>query len=237
MPADLLRRRPDVRQAELQAAALGAQIGVAQAELYPRFFLFGTLGWSATDIADASLGDPGFGASFGPSFRWPVFHYGRLRNRVRAADARFEQALINYQNTVLNAAREVEDAMTGVYRSSQLTEVLSKSVASAKRSTQIAMLQYKEGLANYTRVLDSTRSLTAQQDLYIQAQGDTLINMIAIYKALGGGWQLGKGNAFVPLYVQERMKQRTKWGGLTEISHGEQLPVVPDNDRIRKPDW
>jgi outer membrane protein TolC len=118
MPADLLRRRPDVRQAELLAGAQGARIGVAQAELYPSFYLFGTLGWSATDVAGASLDDPGFGASFGPSFRWPIFHYGRLRNRVRVADAQFEQTLINYQNVVLNAAREVEDAMTGFYRSS-----------------------------------------------------------------------------------------------------------------------
>jgi NodT family efflux transporter outer membrane factor (OMF) lipoprotein len=237
MPADLLRRRPDVRQAELQAAALGAQIGVAQAELYPSFSLFGTLGWSATDIADASLGDPGFGAGFGPAFRWPIFNYGRIRNRVRVADARFEQALITYQNAVLNAAREVEDAMTGFYRSKQLAELLSKSVDAAKRSTQIAMLQYKEGLANYTRVLDSTRSLTAQQDQFIQARGDTLINMVAIYKALGGGWQLSKGDAFVPFMVQERMKQRTKWGDLIEISHGEQLQVLPDDTPIRRPDW
>jgi hypothetical protein len=99
------------------------------------------------------------------------------------------------------------------------------------------MLQYKEGLANYTRVLDSTRSLTAQQDQFIQARGDTLINMVAIYKALGGGWQLSKGDAFVPFMVQERMKQRTKWGDLIEISHGEQLQVLPDDTPIRRPDW
>jgi len=237
MPAELLRRRPDIRRAELQAAAQGARIGIARGEMLPSFSLFGTLGWSGTNAANASLADPAFSAAAGPAFKWPIFNYGRLRNRVRVGDARFEQAMTGYQNSVLNAAREVEDAMTGFFRSAQEADALKNSVDAAKRSTEISMLQYKEGLADYTRVLDSTRSLAAQWDRYTQTRGDIAINLIGLYKALGGGWELSRGKDFVPIDVREKMEQRTNWGNLLEISNGDQLPTVPENGFWRKPSW
>jgi len=237
MPAELLRRRPDIRQAELLAASQGARIGIARAEMLPSFSLFGNLGWSGTDAANASLTDPSFGRAAGPAFSWPIFNYGRLRNQVRVEDARFEQALIGYQNTVLNAAREVEDAMTGFFRSRQEADNLEKSVEAAKRSTEISMLQYKEGLADYNRVLDSNRSLAAQWDRYLQTQGNVAINLIALYKALGGGWELSRGQDFVPVDVRNKMEQRTNWGNLLEISNEAQLPEVPEKGLWRNPSW
>jgi len=152
-------------------------------------------------------------------------------------DARFEQALIGYQNTVLNAAREVEDAMTGFFRSRQEADNLEKSVEAAKRSTEISMLQYKEGLADYNRVLDSNRSLAAQWDRYLQTQGNVAINLIALYKALGGGWELSRGQDFVPVDVRNKMEQRTNWGNLLEISNEAQLPEVPEKGLWRNPSW
>ena len=237
IPADLLRRRPDIKQAELQAAAQGARIGVAKANLLPSFSLFGTLGWSATDVANASLSDPYFGGSIGPAFRWPIFNYGRLRNQVRVEDARFEQSLTNYQNVVLNAAREVEDALTGFVQSGMQAASLDKSVTAAKRSTELSMLQYKEGRADYQRVLDSTRALALQWDQYIQTQGNIAFNLIATYKALGGGWQMRLGNEFVPVAVQDDMRQRTNWGDLLGITSDEPLKAPEREDLWRWPDW
>ena len=223
IPADLLRRRPDIKQAELQAAAQCAQIGVARSELFPSFSLNGTLGWSANDSGDNSLGDmftkTSYGFSFGPSFAWNFLNYGRLKNQIRVQDALFEQTLINYKETVLNAAQEVEDAMVGFLLSKTQANYLKESAEAAKRSSDLSMLQYKEGIVDYQRVLDSNLSLTQQQDQYAQTKGEIITNLIAVYKALGGGWQVRLGQDFVPLAVQEEMSERTDWGGLLEIKN------------------
>lgn len=218
IPADILRRRPDVRKAEMQAAAQSAQIGIARADLFPSFTLFGSLGWAATDRGDGNLGDifegNGFSYSFGPAFKWNLFHYGRLKNNVRIQDARFQQLLSSYTNVVLNAAREVEDAMQNLELIAQEAELLKKGVESSKKSTELAILQYREGLADYQRVLDSTRALTQKQDQYAQTRGRIGVNVISLYKALGGGWQIKNQGNLVPLEVQQEMAARTDWGTL-----------------------
>ena len=215
-PADLLRRRPDIRKLEMQTAAQSAQIGVAITELYPSFTLFGSLGWSADDAAGNSLGDifesNSFSYSFGPAFRWKLFQYGRLKNQVRIQDARLEQLIITYQNTVLNAAREVEDGMTGLVYQQKEAKFVGQGVKSSKRSMELSILQYQEGLADYQRVLDSTRALTQKQDQFAQLQGRIATSFVSIYKALGGGWQLREGNGFIPAAVKEKMQNRTDWG-------------------------
>jgi NodT family efflux transporter outer membrane factor (OMF) lipoprotein len=220
IPADLLRRRPDIRQAELLAAAQSALIGVALTELYPSFTLFGTLGWSASDAGGNSLGDifssDGFSYTFGPAFKWNIFNYGRLKNQVRIEDARLEQLLTTYQNTVLNAAREVEDSMAGLVYSQKEAEYLGQGVVTSKRSVELSTLQYREGLADYNRVLDSTRALTQKQDQYAQLQGTIATQFISLYKALGGGWQIRFDNDFVPQAVKRKMEERTDWGDLLD---------------------
>ncbi len=216
IPADLLRRRPDIRKLEMQAAAQSAQIGVAITELYPSFTLFGSLGWSASDSAGNSLGDifesNSFSYSFGPAFRWKLFQYGRLKNQVRIQDARLEQLISIYQNTVLNAAREVEDGMTGLVYKQKEAQFVGQGVKSSKRSMELSILQYQEGLADYQRVLDSTRALTQKQDQFAQLQGSIATSFVSIYKALGGGWQLRGDSDFIPASIKEKMQKRTDWG-------------------------
>lgn len=217
-PAELLRRRPDIRRAEMQAAAQSAQIGIARTELFPSFTLFGSLGWSSNDRGENSLGDifdsNSFSYSFGPAFKWNLFHYGRLKNQVRVQDARFEQLLANYQNSVLNAAREVEDAMQSLGEAHLEVELLGQGVETSKRSTELSMLQYEEGLADYQRVLDSTRSLTQKQDQYAQTKGKIATLNIGLFKAFGGGWQIREGKNYLPKETRAQMVERTDWGTL-----------------------
>ena len=241
IPADLLRRRPDIKQAELLAAAQCAQIGVSRAELFPSFSLNGTMGWSANNSGENSLGDmftkTSYGFSFGPSFAWNFLNYGRLKNQVRVQDALFEQTLVNYKDVVLSAAQEVEDAMVGFLLSRTQAKYLKESAQAAKRSSELSMLQYKEGIVDYQRVLDSNLSLTQQQDQYALTRGEIITNLIAMYKALGGGWQVRLGQDFVPLAVQEEMSERTDWGELLEIKNETAPALDPEKSLLRKPDW
>lgn len=242
IPADLLQRRPDIRQAELQAAAQCAQIGVAKADLFPSISLLGSLGWSVNDAGQYSLGDlfksSSFGFSVGPSFRWNILNYGRIQNNVRVQDARFQQTLTNYRNTVLNAAREVEDAMTGFMRSKIQAGYLQKSVAAAKRTSKISIIQYTAGTISYESVLTSTQALAQQEDQNAQTKGNIALNLVAMYKALGGGWEVRLGKDFVPAAVQEEMRKRTDWGELLKIPNQESnLNALKNEDLWRTPDW
>jgi len=221
LPAELMRRRPDVRRSEMQAAAQSARIGVAKTELYPSFSLFGSIGWSTTDIGDSSLGDlfesNNFVYTFGPTFQWNLFNYGRLKNEVRIQDARYQQAILSYQNTVLNAAREVEDSMKDLVQSRKEAGYVKESVDTAQRSTDLSTLQYKEGLTDYQRVLDSIRSLTLRQDDYARTKGKIATSAIALYKAFGGGWQIDyREDRLLPEKVFTEMEERTDWGGILE---------------------
>ena len=127
-----------------------------------------------------------------------------------------EQLLTTYQNTVLNAAREVEDSMAGLVYSQKEAEYLGQGVVTSKRSVELSTLQYREGLADYNRVLDSTRALTQKQDQYAQLQGTIATQFISLYKALGGGWQIRFDNDFVPQAVKRKMEERTDWGDLLD---------------------
>ncbi len=198
VPIDLLRRRPDVRIAELQAAAQSARIGIAQSDLYPRFSLFGSIGFETSRDGGVRSNNADAGDLFssdsirytvGPSFSWPIFNYGRLRNNVRVQDARFQQAALNYQNTVLEAAREVEDALAAYLRSQTRVGYLTDSVDDARRSVELALVQYRQGSTTYQRVRDTQRFLVRQEDQLAGTKGDVALNLVATYKALGGGWE------------------------------------------------
>ena len=119
----------------------------------------------------------------GPTFSWPIFNYGRLRNNVRVQDARFQQAALNYQNTVLEAAREVEDALAAFLRSQTRVDFLADSVVDAKRSVELALIQYRQGSVTYQRVLDTQRFLVRQEDQLTSTEGDVALNLVATYKA------------------------------------------------------
>ena len=227
MPADLLRRRPDIRQAELQAAAQSALIGVAESELYPQLSLGGSIGFVSSDTNQSDLGDlfksDSLAYGFGPSFSWPVFNYGRLKNNVRVQDARFEQLLTNYRNAVLEAAREVEDGLAGFLAARSATEYLRDSVNAAQRAVDLSMIQYREGAVDFQRVLDSQQRLLRAQDTYTRSRGEIVTNLVATYKALGGGWEIRAGQDVVPEPVEQRMRERTDWG---ELIPGDTLPAA-----------
>ena len=246
VPAELLRRRPDIRQAELRVAAQSAQIGIAEANLYPRFSLLGSVGFTSSDTNPSDLNDikdsDSFGYSFGPAFSWPILNYGRLKNNVRVQDARLEEAIVSYQNTVLEAAREVEDGLAGFLGAKSSAGYLGDSVKSAQRAVDLSLIQYLEGATGYQRVLDSQQSLLAQQNQYTASKGDIVRNLVTAYKALGGGWQIRAGNDFVPEARQQRMQERTDWGDLVPVETlPADLPEAPPTGSAQplfnKPDW
>jgi outer membrane protein TolC len=152
--------------------------------------------------------------SAGPRISWPFFNYGRIENNVRVEDARLQQLLIGYRETVLRAAQEVEDALTGFLNSQESLVFEQGAVQAATRSQELAMVQYREGAADYERVLDAQRSLLGQQNSMVQARSAVTTNLIALYKALGGGWELSQGHDFVSESTQKEMKERTNWSDL-----------------------
>jgi NodT family efflux transporter outer membrane factor (OMF) lipoprotein len=220
IPADLLRRRPDVRQAELNALAQNALVGMAEADLYPSFSLTGSLGLTAGEPGDTDFGDlfssDALTFSIGPSFVWPFLNYGRIRNNVRVQDARLQQALVNYRETVIQSAREAEDAMASLNGSQAQTEILEKSVESAIRSNELSVLRYREGFSDYQRVLDSQQSLFSQQQRLVSQRGTSVQSLIGLYTSLGGGWEDQTGPPLISDQSREEMQQRTNWGDLLE---------------------
>lgn len=175
----------------------------------------------------------------GPSVTWNIFNYGQISNNVRTQDARLQQLLVNYQNVVLQAAQEVENASVGFVRSQEQSRFLNESVVAALRSVDLAVIQYRDGAADYTRVLNSQQSLIVQQDQSIVTRGDIARNLVNMYRALGGGWQMRDGRDFVPDATKEVMAERTNWGELLTPEEAKTLipaPTTPD-DSYRWPDW
>ena len=220
IPAELLRRRPDIRSAEQQAAAQSALIGATKADLYPAFSLSGTFGFLSTDIGNSDLGNAfdwkSRVISFGPAVVWNVLNYGQITNQVRAQDAAFQAAVLSYQNTVLQAQQEVEDGLASFLGAQETVALLSEAVAAAQRSVDLAAAQYRAGDASYTTVLTAQQNLLAQQDQLAVTQGSVAQGLISLYRALGGGWETREGQDFVPPDIKETMAKRTNWGGLLE---------------------
>ena len=220
IPADLLRRRPDVRQAELQAVAQNAQVGVATADLYPSIAISGSLGVVSIskDVGGGGSSDlfssDSVNYTAGASFSWPVLNYGRIRNNIRVQDARLQQALVAYQQSVLEAAQEVDDAMVSLAGAQAQKVILYDGVIAAQRSNDLSLLQYKEGFSGYQRVLDAQKSLFGQQNRYAASQGQAVQSLVQLYKALGGGWEVREGRPFVDENTLTVMRERTNWGDL-----------------------
>jgi NodT family efflux transporter outer membrane factor (OMF) lipoprotein len=189
IPADLLRRRPDVRRAERQAASQSAQIGVAEAEFYPHIAINGTWEYSAEFFKD--LWTPrALAGNIGPTFTWNILNYGRLLSNVRLQDAKFQELVVSYQNTVLSAAQDVENGLVTFLQAQQRTKFQADSVKDAEEAVQIGIAQYKAGTIDFTRVTQLEQNLVLLQDTLAQAQGEIVTGLIQVYKALGGGWQL-----------------------------------------------
>lgn len=226
MPADLLRRRPDIRRAERLAAAQCARIGIAKADLYPALSLVGSVGLLTGDSTNAGTRGDGLGDLFeassftgtiGPSVSLPILNYGRITNDVRAQDSRFQQLILNYQDTVLRAAQEVEDSLVRYLRAQERAEFLAGSVTASKRALDLAETQYQNGAVDFQRVLDTQRSLALVEDELATAQSDVALFWVATYKALGGGWELTTPRTILPDRILDEMRARTNWGTWLDV--------------------
>jgi NodT family efflux transporter outer membrane factor (OMF) lipoprotein len=187
LPSELLRRRPDVRRAERDVAAETARIGVVTADLFPRVMLTGSAGVESSQIGNLFAGDS-FAWSVGPSVRWNIFSGERIQQNIEAQTARQEQALARYEKTVLTAFQDVENSLVGYSRERIRLRSLSEAVAAQSRAVQLAEELYTRGLTDFQNVLDAQRQLYSLQDLQAESERNVTDNLIALYKALGGGW-------------------------------------------------
>ncbi len=212
VPADLLRRRPDVVQALWSAASQSARIGQAQAALYPSFSLSGAIGLQASSSGSSSL-DSLFSwdsrtLSLGGGLLLPIFDRGRLVAQVKVQDAAFEQALLAYQAQVLKAQQEVEDALASISGAAATAKSLAAARDAAARSAELALIQYRSGATDYTTVTNANQSKLQAEDSLAQAEGNLLQGYVSAYRALGGGWSGEPVTPPVPADSAARMKTR-----------------------------
>jgi NodT family efflux transporter outer membrane factor (OMF) lipoprotein len=197
VPADLLRRRPDVRRAERELAAQSARIGIAQADFYPRISLVGSIGYQAADFSDLARSSSGVGI-ISPGFSWNLLNYGRIKNNVAAEKAAFEALAFAYRSAVLNAEREAEDAQVAFIYSFDRADALRTAAKGAEIAVDKSLETFRVGWADYNRIYLLQSELLVQQDQLAQAEGEIAASLIAMFKAVGGGWQWTRG-ACMPL--------------------------------------
>jgi len=217
MPQNLIRRRPDIRIAERQLAAQGAQVGIAVADLYPQFTIGGSIGSSTNsndgkaiiDLFDSdsiTLGLVG-------SFQWNIFNYGRLKGNIRLQDAVFQQLLVDYRETVLEAQGEVENAIVAYLRSQEQMTSYGLAASFAQRAADISTAQYQNGLVDFNTVISTLKTLASQQDLQASTRGSVATNLVQVYKSLGGGWEVRAGQDpvdLLPEATKDEMRERVK---------------------------
>jgi NodT family efflux transporter outer membrane factor (OMF) lipoprotein len=247
IPADLIRRRPDIRAAELNAAAQSEQIGIAKAELFPAFTLTGLFGTIAGSVGNNRVNEVfsahGIQFAFGPSFSWPILNYGQITNSVRVQDARLQILLIDYKNTVLQAQQEVENGLAGFLQGRQQVDLLRRSVAAANEALGVAIIQYQLGIRDFTTVLTAEQNLYQAQSNLASASGNVSTSLTSLYRALGGGWQIREGSDFVSDATRNEMRNRTNWGSLLPPASKPKPPTpgLPGpSDRgpdVRAPQW
>jgi NodT family efflux transporter outer membrane factor (OMF) lipoprotein len=189
VPCDLVRRRPDVREAERKVAAQAEQIGIAEADFYPAFFINGTLGYQARNFSHL-FSSNALNSNIGPSFDWKILNYGRLVNGVRLEEAMLQELVVAYQQTVLNANEEAENGLVTFLRAQERARLLSESVVAAQSAVDIVVSQLQQGAVDFNRYATIEQNMVTQQDSYAQARGQIADGLIAVYRALGGGWEI-----------------------------------------------
>jgi NodT family efflux transporter outer membrane factor (OMF) lipoprotein len=247
IPADLLRRRPDVRAAELAALAQNAQIGVAEAQLYPAISITGTFGGAASTANGHNLGQVvssrGITYAAGPSFQWDVLNYGQITNNVRLQDAKLQQLSVDYQNSVLKAQQQVDDGISAFLQSRVQVGYLRRSAEAARGALRIATEQYEQGATDFTTVLIAEQNLFQAESNVATALANVALGATAIYRALGGGWQIREDSYFVTAATADQMRARTNWGNLLPPPGAPQPPApgVPSpadiGPTVRPPEW
>lgn len=189
IPAELVWRRPDVRRVERLVAAQSAEIGISQSELYPHISINGMMSWDAEHFSDV-FKSSAFGGTIGPSLRWNVLNYGRLQNNIRVQDARFQQLVAAYQEAVLRANEEAENAIVAYLHFTEQIKVREESVRQAREAERVAQVKYREGEIDFNRLFTVQQLLLSQQELLAVARGNAAQSVVDLYRALGGGWEI-----------------------------------------------
>ncbi len=197
LPSELLSQRPDLRRAERELAAATARVGVAEADLFPRFSITGDFGRRSEELADLPSSISLYW-TVRPEVRWPILSGGRIRANIRVQDARQEQALRQYEKALLTALEEVENALAFHSRELRREESLRASVAANRRALDLATDRYTSGLESFLSVLDAQRSVYAAEDQLVQSERNAVVSLIAVYKSLGGGWSFDGAAALAP---------------------------------------
>lgn len=219
MPQDLIRQRPDIRVAEYQLAAQSAQIGFAITELYPHFVIGGSIGTNATSTGNLFENQSEIWNIFG-GFEWNIFNYDRLRSNVRLQDALFQQLLIDYLDTVLQAQVDVENAIIAYLKSHEQLESYQFAYEASQRALAVSTTQYQNGLVSFNVVINTLRTHIQQQDLLYSTMGSVASNLVLVHKTLGGGWEIRKNQNpvdLLPKEMKDEMRERTKqWEGVLQ---------------------
>ena len=239
MPRDLLRRRPDVLQAEFDAASKSALIGVSKAQLFPTFTLGGLFGYATSNygtLSSANLfswGNNSSGVNAGISL--PLFYRGAIVDQVRVQDAIFQQSLLAYQNQVLNAQKEVEDSLITISTTKSSKEDLTRGVIAAQSAADLALERYKAGQNDYTTVITAQQNLLNIQNSLVQTSSNELIGYVGAFKALGGGWTADMSPPKLPDQMVAEMIDRTDWGSALTRT-GDPLTVKASKFLVDAPD-
>jgi NodT family efflux transporter outer membrane factor (OMF) lipoprotein len=202
IPADLLCRRPDVRRAERQVAAQSAQIGIAKADLYPRIGVSGFIGYAGDDLHNLFM-SKNFTGVILPSLQWNILNYGRIINNVAVQDAKLQATTFQYQQTVLTAGREVEDALVQFIQNQQQAKRLGEGVIDTKRSVELVVTQFEGGITDFNRVYTTQSQLVTQQDQLASTQGNIALGLIQVYRAIGGGWESFLEGRGMPTLIEQ----------------------------------
>lgn len=220
IPRETLARRPDIFQARMEAVAQLAAIGQAKANLYPSLSLTGSFVFSSNNIGNNSLGEifnwSNRNIAAGPTLNWPILNYGQITNAVRAQDASFQQSLLSYLNLVLKAQQEVQDHITGYIEAKAAERYLTLANQAAIKTLKLTLIRYKEGETDFTPVLNAEQQQLRIQTSLVNAQGDIPQAIVALYRSLGGGWQIRACNDIVPNAIKREMASRTNWGTLLQ---------------------
>lgn len=225
IPREMLVRRPDVRQARLDAILNSELIGVAKGELFPALSIGGSFYFAGNTINGNTISQmfnwSNRNYTAGPGLNWPILNYGQLTNMVRIADAAYQEKLLNYMNTVLTAQQEVQDEITRYIETKKAVKSYQNAVHSAIDATRLTRIQYTEGDTNYTTVLFAQQQQLYTQISLIKAEADLPRTLVRLYRALGGGWEIRGKDDFVPESIKQEMAKRVYWGGLLKQENHE----------------
>jgi NodT family efflux transporter outer membrane factor (OMF) lipoprotein len=219
MPQDIIRQRPDIRSAERQMAAQSAAIGFAESELYPHFSIGGAIGTNADNTGNMFDSKSQIW-NLSSMFEWNILNYGRLKSNVRLQDALFQQLLVDYQNTILQAQGDIENAIVAYLKSHE--QLLSYQLAAdaSQRAVNVATIQYQEGAVGFNTLVNTLSANVQQQDILSSTRGSVATNLVQVYKALGGGWEIRDKRDpvdLLPADMKEEMQKRTNaWEGILQ---------------------